>query len=195
MNGKGSILNLTAVLLVAGGIFWLARTSRAATETPSYKLIRADGKFEIRAYQPLKVAATSMEGANMNGSFMRLFRFIAGRNAKSQKIAMTSPVLIDSAPEKRTMSFIMPNEMAETGVPQPSAGNVALRALEAGRFATFRFSGGRNARNEAKAVAQLQAWLSAQQLSGKGAPVFAYYDPPWTPLFLRRNEVMIRLQQ
>jgi len=24
------------------------------------------------------------------------------------------------------------------------------------------------------------------------APVYAYFDPPWTPTFLRRNVVMLR---
>lgn len=195
MMEKRNVINLGLVLVVAAGIFWLVKTSRAATETPIYKIVRSDGKFEIRDYPPLTVAGTSMEGADMDGSFMRLFRFITGRNEKSQKIAMTSPVLIDSAPEKRTMSFIMPDETVQKGVPQPSAGNVALEKFAASRLATFRFSGGRSARNEAKAVAQLQAWLDAQRLSGEGAPIFAYYDPPWTPLFLRRNEVMIRLQK
>ena len=164
---KRSITNFAVVLLVAAGIFWLINSSRAATETPSYKVVRSDGKFEIRDYPPLTVAATSMEGADMDGSFMRLFRFITGRNEKAQKIAMTSPVLIDSAPARRTMSFIMPDATTQSGVPQPSAGNVALRKLEAARFATFRFSGGRNARNEAKAVAQLQAWLDGATALGQ----------------------------
>jgi len=32
------------VLLVAFAAFWLVSTSRAATETPEYKVIRTDGK-------------------------------------------------------------------------------------------------------------------------------------------------------
>jgi hypothetical protein len=33
-----------------------------------------------------------------------------------------------------------------------------------------------------------------QKIVGQGDPVFAYYDPPWTPAFLRRNEVMFRIE-
>ncbi len=195
MQKRRYVFKLSLVLLVGAAVVWLVKSSRAATETPAYKIIRSEGKFEIRDYPSLTVAATAMEGAEMNGSFGRLFRFIAGGNAKSQKIAMTAPVLIDSASEKRTMSFIMPDATVQQGVPEPASGNVALQKIAAARFATFRFSGGRGAQNEVKALAQLQAWLKAQGLSGQGAPLFAYYDPPWTPLFMRRNEVLIRLQK
>jgi hypothetical protein len=191
---RNRLLTMIAVALPFAAVsFWLVTNSRAATETPEYKVIRTDGKFEVRDYPSLTVAGTSMEGADMNGSFMRLFRFIDGGNESSEKIAMTSPVLIDSTPEKRTMSFIMPGKTVEKGVPKPAAENVALGKVQAARFAVLRFGGGRSAENEEKAVAKLKARLESEKLVGKGAPIFAYYDPPWTPTFLRRNEVMIRI--
>ena len=67
-----------------------------------------------------------------------------------------------------------------------------VRELEAGRFAVLRFSGGRNAKNEAETLARLKPWMEAEGLSGLSAPVYGYFDPPWTPAFLRRNEVMLR---
>jgi hypothetical protein len=33
--------------------------------------------------------------------------------------------------------------------------------------------------------------MEGKKLVATGEPVFAYYDPPWTPGFMRRNEVMI----
>ena len=59
----------------------------------------------------------------------------------------------------------------------------------------LRFAGGRTVENEKAAIEKLTAWLEGQKLAGKGDPIFAYYDPPWTPVFLRRNEVMIRIRQ
>jgi hypothetical protein len=56
-----------------------------------------------------------------------------------------------------------------------------------------RFSGSRNGKNEAGALAELQAWLARENLKGEGVPIFGYFDPPWTPSFLRRNEVMLRV--
>ena len=68
------------VLSVCVAIFWLVSTSRAATETPDYKVIRTGEKFEIRACPLLSVATTPMEGGEMNRGFGQLFRFITGSN-------------------------------------------------------------------------------------------------------------------
>ena len=134
-----------------------------------------------------------MDGEDMNGGFGMLFRFITGSNEGSEKIAMTAPVLIDTTKEKKTMSFIMPKQAVENGVPKPMGGSVTLGKVEAARFAVLRFDGGRTAENEKAAIEKLNVWLGAEKLAAKGAPTFAYYDPPWTPTFLRRNEVMIRI--
>ena len=39
----------------------------------------------------------------------------------------------------------------------------------------------------------LRAWLSGRGLAPVGEPIVARYDPPWTPWFLRRNEVWFAL--
>ena len=51
--------------------------------------------------------------------------------------------------------------------------------------------GSRTEENEHAALEKLRAWLATQNLTPRGEPLFAYYDPPWTPVFLRRNEVLI----
>ena len=174
-------------------IFWLVSTSRAATETPEYKVIRTDDKFEIRDYPTLTVATTPMDDGEMNSGFRQLFRFITGSNEGAEKIQMTSPVLIDTAKEKRTMSFIMPKKVVEKGIPKPAGSTVTLARIEAARVAVFRFDGGLTTENEKAATEKLRAWLETQKITGESDPIFAYYDPPWTPTFLRRNEVMIRI--
>src|SRR5271165_5050156 len=119
-------LILAIVMPIALGIFWLVTTSRAATETPNYKVVRTDAAFEIRDYQALTVATTPMDEGEMNRSFGQLFRFITGSNAEAEKIEMTSPVLIDAAKDKKRMSFIMPEESVEKGVPKPAGDSVSL---------------------------------------------------------------------
>ncbi len=184
---------LVIALPVAGAIFWLASTSRAATETPDYTVVRTDERFEIRDYPALTIATTPMSDGEMNGGFGQLFRFITGGNAAAEKIEMTAPVLIGTGKERRTMSFIMPRKAVEKGVPKPTGDTVTLGKVEAARFAVLRFGGGRTAENEEAASAKLKAWLGAQKLAAQGDPLFAYYDPPWTPTPLRRNEVLIRV--
>lgn len=187
-------LLLAIVLPFAVVAFWLVHNSRAATETPDYKVIRTDDKFEIRDYQTLTIATTAMKEDGMNGGFGQLFRFITGQNEGAEKIEMTSPVLIDTAKDRKTMSFIMPKKTVEKGVPKPAGETVTLGKVAAARFAVLRFPGGRTAEHEQEAITKLNDWLAAQKIASKGQPMFAYYDPPWTPVFLRRNEVMIRVE-
>ncbi|MEK0447825.1 MAG: hypothetical protein RL088_93 [Verrucomicrobiota bacterium] len=186
---------LIAILLpaVISG-FWLVSNSRAATETPEYTVIKKDEKFEIRDYPALFVASAPMKD-DMDSSFMQLFRFIAGANETAQKIEMTAPVLIDSKKDQRTMSFIVPAAIVATGVPKPTGENVKLGKVDASRFVALRFSGKRSPETEAKALEMLRGWMKEQKLTPKGDPVFAYYDPPWTPTFMRRNEVMLRIEK
>lgn len=177
-------------LLLAG-----YQTTRAGYESAPYTLVRADGKFELRNYPSLTVVETPMANANgSDGSFMRLFRFITGANEGKQKIAMTTPVFMSGSATNPTMAFVLPAKLQTTSVPRPEDGAVTVREIPAGRFAVLRFSGGRNTKNEAESLEQLKSWMEAEKLSVLSPPVYGYFDPPWTPAFLRRNEVMLRTE-
>jgi DNA gyrase inhibitor GyrI len=130
-----------------------------------------------------------------DGSFMRLFRFITGANEAKQKIAMTTPVFMSGGSTNLMMAFVMPAKMNTAAVPRPADGALTVRELPAGRFAVLRFSGGRNTRNEAESLARLKLWLEQERLKAVTGPVYGYFDPPWTPAFLRRNEVMLRTEE
>jgi DNA gyrase inhibitor GyrI len=186
------------ILLMVGGIFlaipvvWLILNSRWHTGTAPYVLVRTDGAFEFRDYPALTLAMAPMENdEGSSRSFRALFQFITGENSKREKIPMTTPVLIDPAPGKRTMSFVMPQAMVRQGVPEPNGDKVRLGKIEAGLYVVLRFKG-REAEAKA-AVIKLQTWLREHNLVAEGEPMVAYYDPPWTPMFLRRNEVMVRV--
>lgn len=185
-------LIITSVGLVVTG----CGTVRAGYESAPHKIVRSIGKFELRDYPELTVIETPMK-SDRNGqdnSFGRLFRFISGGNEAQQKIAMTTPVFMSGDETNSTMAFVMPAEMKTTNVPKPNDPQVRVRELAPGSFAVLRFSGGRNAANEAKSLAKLRAWMKIEGLKELSPPVFAYFDPPWTPAFLRRNEVMLRTE-
>ena len=180
-----------ALLLVTG-----CQTSRAGYESAPYQVVRRDGKFELRDYPALTLVETPMANAKQgaDGGFMRLFGFITGGNAAKQKIAMTTPVLMTGSEAERRMAFVLPANMKADQVPKPADAAVSVRKLAAARFAVLRFSGGRNAQHEAQSLAEVKTWMEAQHLSVKSGPVYGYFDPPWTPSFLRRNEVMLETQ-
>jgi hypothetical protein len=156
--------------------------------------VRSAGKFEVRDYPTLAVVETSMAGNGDGAGFGRLFRFISGSNEKAQKIAMTTPVFMSGDDANRMMSFVLPSNLESGRIPQPADASVSVREIPPGRFAVLRFSGGRSANREATALNQLKIWMAAEGLRASSPPVFGYFDPPWTPSFLRRNEVMLRIE-
>jgi DNA gyrase inhibitor GyrI len=186
------VLLLILVVVVGLGLAGCQAT-RAGYESAPYQVVRSDGKFQVRDYPALQVVETSMADARgSDGSFGRLFRYISGGNEETQKIAMTTPVFMSGEATNATMAFVLPEKLNANAAPQPTDEAVTVRELAAGRFAVLRFSGGRGPKQEAEALARLKAWMEAEQLSARSSPVYGYFDPPWTPAFLRRNEVMLR---
>ena len=184
---------LLVVVFVIGVLLAIAgcRTSRSGYKSAPYRVVRTDGNFELRDYPALKVVETAMKDGGSGGSFNRLFRFLTGGNDAGKKIAMTTPVFM--AGGESTMAFVMPADLGK--VPQPMDGSVTVREMPAGRFAVLRYSGARSPQQEAEHLERLNAWVADQRLKVSAAPVYAYFDPPWTPPLLRRNEVMLRIDQ
>ena len=182
----------TLSLLVLGGCSAL----RSAYATAPYRVRSIEGAFELREYSPLVVAETSMPGpasAGADNSFRRLFRYISGGNATQEKISMTTPVFMGGAGDQAVMAFVLPDNVPAARAPRPADDSVRIREIPAGTFAVYRFSGGRSPTRAAAARVVLEVWMRSASLTPDGAPVFAYFDPPWTPSFLRRNEVMLRI--
>jgi DNA gyrase inhibitor GyrI len=192
------IIAIIVAITASLTLFAWKLTARGAYESAEYSVLRSDGSCELREYPDLIVAATEtrFDSQGNDGSFMRLFRYISGANDKEQKIAMTTPVFMDSAsPGARDqMSFVLPKTITEQQVPAPSNDEVQIRKRTGGRFAVIRFSGRTDSELLRKSEAKLRTWMSTQGLVGDGDAEYAGYDPPWTPGVLRRNEILIRLK-
>ncbi len=182
---------LTAVvsIIAMGGYI-----SRSYYETASYRVVQSAGKFEVREYPAFVIAETSMREGD-GQSFRRLFQFISGRNKPEEKISMTTPVFMSGDGASATMAFAMPAKFKMDDAPAPSDKQVQLREFDAGHYAVYQFSGGRNQENEAQALNQLRIWMQEQGIKEASLPIFGYFDPPWTLPFMRRNEVMLHTQQ
>ena len=180
-----------ALVTLAGLISAGCAAMRAGYDSAPYRVVRRDGSFELRDYPTLVLVETPIRGAD--DSFLRLFRFIGGKNSAQQKFSMTTPVFMAGEATNATMAFVMPKGMSARQTPAPNEPNLSVREVGGGRFAVLRFRGGRNGKNETRAQADLRTWLNGEKLKSEGGPIFGYFDPPWTPSFLRRNEVMLRI--
>jgi len=188
----GKLISLFAILVIGALLaFAGCQASRSGYKSAPYVIVRSEGDFELRDYPELMLAETTMKDEGSGGSFNRLFRFITGGNREKQKISMTTPVFMSGSQPDDTMAFVMPANVGK--VPQPTDGSVTVRGVPAGRFAVLRFSGSRSPAQESEHLEKLKAWMTAHGLGSESAPVYAYFDPPWTPPMLRRNEVMLRV--
>ncbi len=183
-----------AVLL---GTFIWSVTARAGYESAPYQVIESDGNIEIREYPDLVLASTKSNpnARGRDGSFMRLFRYISGDNQEEQKIEMTTPVFMEEETNNSQgkMGFVMPQEIAKAGAPNPKADDVTLRTREGGRFAVIRFSGVMNDKLAETHEEKLRMWMKTKNLQGEETAERAGYDPPFKPGPLRRNEILIRV--
>jgi hypothetical protein len=194
MSKRQKLIPALLIFLFLSGVA-LVVTSRAGYETASYEVVKKDGSFEIRNYKSHVVVSTPMTGGEQNQSFGRLFKYISGGNEAEQKIKMTTPVFMPATGEGQTgeMQFVVPADVASSGAPSPSDPSVKLSKMSGGKFAVLKYSGRNGLEDRRKKLAELRAILAAQGLAPVGNPVYAGYDPPWTPGPVRRNEVLLRL--
>ncbi len=185
-------------LAVAAALFFGWKlTSSSAYESAEYTVLEKNDAFEIREYPDLMLAATNMNADRRreDGSFMRLFRYISGDNDNSQKVAMTTPVFMESEADSNDgqMGFVLPAEVASSRVPEPNSERVEIKKRTGGLFAVIRFNGRMNRQSVDSAEASLREWIASKGLVAADQFESAGYDPPWTPGHFRRNEVLIRL--
>jgi effector-binding domain-containing protein len=166
------------------------------TEHQPYDVIDEYADFELRRYPEHVVAETQVKGSFEgvgNKAFMRLAGYIGGRNTASQKVAMTAPVIQEAEPEEAgrfVVSFVMPTGFDPRHAPSPTDPDVRLRTIPAQTAAALRFSGRWSRGRYDEHARRLVAALEEAGFEVDGPLRFARFDPPWTPWFLRHNEVV-----
>ena len=190
----------------------LAASNAAAIEEAPFTVFHKSDPFEIRRYQPRIVAETFVAGdfdEAGNAGFRRLFDYISGSNRSRTKIEMSSPVTQEPQSEKIEMTapvtqekqagryritFLMPSRFTMEALPQPLDENVKLKEMPARWMAAKRYSGTWSRSRYESHEKKLLDWVRRQGLKPAGEPVFARYNAPFVPWFLRRNEVLLPIQ-
>lgn len=166
------------------------------TEQQVYEVIGEYPDFELRRYPDHLVAETEVGGPFElagNLAFPRLARYIGGHNRSSRKPAMTAPVVQEQDPRssRYVVGFVMPVGVSAEDLPDPLDSHVHTRRVPAETAAAVRFSGRWSRRSYEEREARLLAAVVAAGMEVVGTPRYARFDPPWTPWFLRRNEVVV----
>lgn len=183
------------------------------TEQQPYEVVEQHDTFEVRLYPEHVVAEIIVEGdfdAAGNKAFMPLASYINARNRPGDKVSMTAPVIqraersgaasgrIDAetlqqtelAPGRYVVSFVMPAAHTEETLPPPGDERIRIRTVPAEYAAALRYSGRWTHNAYADHEAELLTALTEAGMEVTGPLRFARYDPPWTPWFLRRNEII-----
>jgi hypothetical protein len=66
-----------------------------------------------------------------------------------------------------------------------------LRQVPARRMAVVRYSGFWSEEGYLRHKTELDSWIHRMDFTVDGAPIWARYNPPFMPWFLRRKEILI----
>lgn len=169
------------------------------TEELKYEVIKKFYGFEIRRYPDYVLAQVEGSG-DFNlvsfSAFSPLFNYISGQNSSNKPIAMTAPVIQETVePRKHLVSFVIPEDVAKAQIPIPNNSRVITKKVLAHDAAVLKFGGSWSTKLLAEKEKELINSVSREGFKTIGNPYFARFDPPWKPWFLKRNEVLIKLEK
>jgi len=182
-----------AALGALAGLAWVGWGAYVSSTTDHipYRTVEQAGDVDIREYPDLVVARTTAE--SRSAAFGKLFRYITGANRADEEMAMTAPVASEETDTGIQMRFYLPSSYTAAGAPEPLDESVTVDAEPGGMHAVMQFSWYATERRVATMRARLLGTLSEAGIERAGDPLLWQYTDPWTPPFMRRNEVAVRV--
>lgn len=179
-------------------------------EQPDYTVVASEGSIEIRDYRPMIAAEAEVDGERteaIQAGFRLIAGYIFGANSpnakiamtapvqqqRTQTIAMTAPVTQQSSGNSWTVRFIMPKGWTMETLPAPNDKRVVLKPVPEKRMAVIQFSGRATDALILAKTDELRQFAARESLRITGEPLLAFYNPPWTLPYFRRNEIMIEV--
>ena len=169
----------------------------ASSET-NFTLIKQEENFAIRHYDGfilVKANGSEEYKKKANDIFGKLFDYIQGNNQKNVEIAMTVPVLRSYHNEIWNMSFIMPEYLDFSQIPQPNDKSLIIKSVNNFKAIIIEFSGRINEKNINDNKVILQDYAARQNIELTDKYYVAIYNPPWTLPFMRRNEIIYKIKE
>ncbi len=158
-----------------------------------------------------------------NQAFPILAGYIFGKNKGEKKMAMTAPVIQSTAPVIQSaapvtqtaapvkmemtapvtqaavaggylVQFVLPKTVSLATAPEPIDERVKLREMPAANWAVITYSGTWSQSNFDENLGALRTALKAADIATQGEPVLSRYNGPFTPWFMRRNEIWLAVR-
>ena len=188
-------------------------TNLSALEEPKYTVLKTYENFEIRNYDSYLVAEVDIEGSyneTGNEAFRILAGYIFGDNQSSMKMNMTAPVESEVYPSSEKMNmtapvfsneningytyrFVMESKYTKETLPVPNNSKIRITEIEDRVMAVISFSGRWSQKNFKKHEQILSKNLTDRGIGAVSEAIYARYNAPFTPWFLRRNEIMYEI--
>ncbi|MDH3400169.1 MAG: heme-binding protein [Chromatiales bacterium] len=188
-----------------------------AIEEPDYEVISRNDDYEVRGYAAFNVAEVELPASSDNvdnQAFRILAGYIFGKNRsrarigasgslesdvdnESIKMAMTAPVISadsDVGDNNAVIAFVMERKFSLDELPEPIDPRIRLRRQPPRVMAVREYSGRWTPENFQENKDSLLQALERDGVSTRGPAILARYNSPFTPWFLRRNEVMIQVE-
>jgi len=193
-------------------IFW--GTNLSALEEPKYSVLKEYENFEIRNYASYLVAEVDIEGSynkTGNEAFRILAGYIFGDNQSSTKMNMTAPVESEAIQTSERMNmtapvfsnknvngytyrFVMESKYTQETLPVPNNSKIRITEIKDRVMAVISFSGRWSQKNFEKHEQILVNDLKNEGIGVASEAIYARYNAPFTPWFLRRNEIMFEIE-
>ncbi|MGL5784823.1 MAG: SOUL family heme-binding protein [Alphaproteobacteria bacterium] len=190
------LLGITALVFIA---FVIGEILVKRTKEPEFALLQDHESIQVRRYKPMIVAEIAVKGARKEAikeGFRVLADYIFGHNLPNESLDMTAPVIQQKTEGKDTWSirFVMPEKYTLETLPRPVDCRIKLFEIPSKQYVVILFAGFAIENNLAHHLKKLEAYVHKAKVKTQSEPLFAFYDPPWTLPFLRRNEIMLEVQ-
>ena len=180
------MIKTPGILLVA--LTLLSGAPAMALEEPEYEVLHTAGDIEFRRYDPYIVAGVNVTGSSADRqAFSILAGYIFGENDSGTEMAMTAPVETRGSES----AFVMEKKYSMETLPQPDDSRISLRTKPARIVAVLGFSGRWTEKNVSTHERRLLEGLADLGITPTDEPELARYNSPFTPWFLRRNEILV----
>jgi hypothetical protein len=164
-------------------------------ETPDYKVVKVLDEVEIRLYPEMLVAKTSLKDNSFDdegsSGFRTIASYIFGGNESNEKIAMTSPVVMNMG-DSASMYFVMPKKYSLDELPKPNSKSVILSEIAPKTLAVISYGGYSSDKKIENHVSKLTTILKKNKIKTKGDFMYMGYNAPWD-VINRKNEVAIEV--